>query len=237
MATMVRDDRRGTGVRRLPLSNFWAKITMAVTGLLFVAFVAVHMFGNLKVYTGREHFNEYAHWLREILVPFLPYEGVLWILRIVLLGSLAAHVACAVLLAWRAKRARGPVPRRGLALRSFTARTMLVSGIVLLLFVIFHVLDLTLGAQPVAAGGFVTGDAYGNLIASFQRPIVAIFYILAMIVLTAHLLHGIWAAAIDLGATGKRLRAVAAWAAFLVSAAILLGNISIPLAVMIGVLR
>lgn len=234
--TTVRDAAAPVRRKRgIPLSNFWAKVIMAVTGIIFAAYVAVHMFGNLKVYQGREYFNEYAEWLREVLTPFLPHEGVLWAFRLVLSVSLVLHVACAVLLAARARRARGPHRRAGLPLKSFTARTMLVSGIVLLFFVAFHLLDLTIGVQPAAADGFVHGDPYGNLVASFQRPVVALFYVLAMLVLTAHVSHGLWTAAHDLGATGKRLRAVAVWVSGIVAVAILLGNVSIPIAVLLGV--
>ncbi|CAL8898925.1 succinate dehydrogenase cytochrome b subunit [Kocuria varians] len=224
--------------KRLPVSNFAAKTTMALTGLVFVGFVFVHMYGNLHIYRGQEEFDHYAHWLREILMPLLPYEGMLWILRVVLLLSLVLHIGCGVLLWSRARRARGAFPRQGLHRPdALMARYMLGTGVVLLLFVVFHILDLTLGVQPVAAGSFEAGSAYANLVASFQRPLVAAFYMLTMLVLTVHVAHGTWTAANDLGATGKRLRQVAAWVAGLVAVAICLGNISIPVMVLLGVIQ
>lgn len=224
--------------RRLPVSNFAAKTTMALTGLVFVGFVFVHMYGNLHIYRGQEEFDHYAHWLREILMPLLPYEGMLWILRVVLLVSLVLHIGCGLLLWSRARRARGAFPRRGLRRPdALMARYMLGTGVVLLLFVVFHILDLTLGVQPVAAGSFEAGSAYANLVASFQRPLVAAFYMLTMLVLAVHVAHGIWTAANDLGATGKRLRQVSAWVAGLVAVAICLGNISIPVMVLLGVIQ
>ena len=223
---------------RLPVSNFAAKTTMALTGLVFVGFVFVHMYGNLHIYRGQEEFDHYAHWLREILMPLLPYEGMLWILRVVLLLSLVLHIGCGVLLWSRARRARGAFPRQGLRRPdALMARYMLGTGVVLLLFVVFHILDLTLGVQPVAAGSFEAGSAYANLVASFQRPLVAAFYMLTMLVLTVHVAHGTWTAANDLGATGKRLRQGAAWVAGLVAVAICLGNISIPVMVLLGVIQ
>lgn len=211
---------------------------MALTGLVFVGFVFVHMYGNLHIYRGQEEFDHYAHWLREILMPLLPYEGMLWILRVVLLLSLVLHIGCGVLLWSRARRARGAFPRQGLHRPdALMARYMLGTGVVLLLFVVFHILDLTLGVQPVAAGSFEAGSAYANLVASFQRPLVAAFYMLTMLVLTVHVAHGTWTAANDLGATGKRLRQVAAWVAGLVAVAICLGNISIPVMVLLGVIQ
>lgn len=116
---------------------------------------------------------------------------------------------------------------------------MIVTGIVLLLFIIFHLLDLTLGVQPAASADFqspVDGNhaAYQNLVASFERPGVAIFYILAMVILFMHLSHGIWLASSDLGITGHRWRQVMLWVSYLLPAIVMIGNISIPLAVMFG---
>lgn len=231
-----------TTARRPLLSNFVCKTVMAVTGLIFSAFVLVHMFGNLKVYLGAEHFNDYAHWLREAFEPVLPYEGLLWVLRLALLASLAGHVTCAALLWRRARVARGPMRRRHVGWRSFTARTMPVTGVVLLFFVIFHVLDLTTGTAPAASGAFEaatvdTSHAYENLVASFQRPLAGLFYALAMIALGLHVAHGLWAAANDLGATGRRFRQVAVIISGVVALVIMLGNISIPIFVLIGVVK
>lgn len=238
-ATIQRKQRTSAPPRtRLPVSNFAAKTTMAVTGLIFVGFVFVHMYGNLHIFRGQEEFDHYAHWLREILMPLMPYEGVLWVLRIVLLISLVLHVGCGLLLGTRARRARGPFKRTGLRRAdALMARSMLGTGLVILLFVIFHILDLTLGVQPAASGSFESGSAYANLVASFQRPVVALFYMLTMLVLTVHVAHGTWTAANDLGDTGRRLRQLAAWVAGLVAMAICLGNISIPVLVFLGVIQ
>lgn len=223
--------------RRLPVSNFAAKTTMALTGLVFVAFVFVHMYGNLHVYQGQEEFDHYAHWLREVMTPILPYSGLLWVLRSVLAVSLVLHVGCGILLWARARRARGGFARKGLTRgEALMARSMLGTGIVLLLFLVFHILDLTLGVRPAASGSFEHGSAYANLVASFQRPVVAGFYILTMLVLTVHVAHGTWTAAHDLGATGRRLRQAAAWTAGIVAVAICLGNVSIPIMVLLGAL-
>lgn len=229
-------------VRRPVLSNFTLKVIMAVTGVIFALFVLVHMIGNLKVYQGAEHFNAYAVWLRTLLEPLFPYEGILWALRIVLLACLVGHVGGAAILVSRARAARGPFRRRRMPLRSFLARTMPVSGIVLLLFVIFHLLDLTTGTPPAASANFEHGSvetshAYENLVSSFQRPEVALFYILAMLVLGMHVAHGLWTATHDLGVTGKRLRAVALAVSGVFALAVMVGNISIPVAVLLGVVQ
>lgn len=228
--------------KRPLLSNFTLKLVMAVTGVIFSLFVLVHMIGNLKVYQGAEHFNAYAVWLRTLLEPLFPYEGILWVLRIVLLACLVGHVGGAAILVARARKARGPFRRRRMPLRSFLARTMPVTGAVLLLFVIFHLLDLTTGTRPAASASFEHGSvetshAYENLVASFQRPEVALFYVLAMVILGMHVAHGLWTATNDLGATGKRVRAVALAGSGLLALAVMVGNISIPVAVLLGVVQ
>lgn len=213
-----------------------AKLTMSVTGLIFIAFVTVHMIGNLKIYTGAEHFDAYAHWLRTILQPLFPYTGVLWILRVVLLACVLAHIGCAVLLINRAKKASGTRRHPRPTALAFGARTMLWSGVFLLAFIIVHVLDLTIGAAPIATEQFTSGAAYGNLVASFSRPAMALFYILAMLALAAHVAHGLLLAVQDLGATGHTLRRGAEIIGRLLALALLLGNASIPVLVLAGVL-
>ena len=211
-------------VRRPPMVPSWVlKVVMALSGIVFALYVLVHMIGNLKVFTGADHFNEYAHWLRTVLQPFLPYEGLLWIVRAVLLVCLVAHVGAAGVLWSRGRASRGAHRHQGLGLRNFTARTMLVTGVVLLGFIVFHAtLERTY--------------AYENLIASFQRPVAAAFYLLALVALFLHLAHGLWTAVSDLGATGRRLRAVGYATAGVLALAVMLGNIIIPISVLTGLL-
>ncbi|CAI38110.1 succinate dehydrogenase subunit [Corynebacterium jeikeium] len=233
---------RTSSLREKPGFPSWAmKLTMAITGIIFALFVLVHMVGNLKVYMGAESFNTYADFLREFGYPLLPHESFLWVARIVLLVSLILHVWCAFALTSRAHQSRGRYRRKGMisSWNTFTARSMIVTGVVLLLFIIFHILDLTMGVKPVASEDFQgptdgAHAAYQNLIASFDRPAVAIFYILAMLILFMHLSHGIWTATSDLGITGHRTRKVMLWIAYLLPAIVMIGNISIPLAVMFG---
>jgi succinate dehydrogenase / fumarate reductase, cytochrome b subunit len=225
--------------RRWP-SDFACKQVMAWTGLVFGLYVLVHMIGNLKAYLGPQEFDNYAVWLRRMLEPAAPYSSVLWVIRVVLLVCLVGHVSCAYLLWRRAWVARGPFRRKGLPLRSFSARTMPVTGLVLLLFIIFHILDLTTGTRPVASGAYTPmtatrSFAYDNLVHSFDRPWVSGFYIATMLLLGLHLSHGLWLAVNDLGATGHRLRQVSVAVAGIVAIAVMVGNISLPVAVLTGV--
>ncbi|MEO5900795.1 MAG: succinate dehydrogenase cytochrome b subunit [Ilumatobacteraceae bacterium] len=217
---------------------------MAVTGTVFIGYVAVHMIGNLKIYLGAEAMDDYAGFLRELLVPLLPHEWVLWAFRAVLLVCLTGHVAAAWILTRRARAAGSARSGRGRKVvwwRSFTSRTMPISGAAIAAFVVFHILDLTLGTtgasgfrHPETIGGATHYFAYENLVASFQRPLVAVFYMVAMVFLGSHLLHGAWAVVNDLGATGDRTRRAAWTAGTVLAAVVVVGNISIPLAVMIG---
>jgi succinate dehydrogenase / fumarate reductase cytochrome b subunit len=209
---------------------------MAVTGSTFVAFVLFHMAGNLKVYIGQSDFDHYAHWLRGLFNPLVPGQGVLWILRAVLALFLLAHVLSGITIWYRARRARGPHARKILP-RRISARTMIWTGLILGCFIIFHLLDLTLGRQPFASTDFVEGSAYANLISSFQRTPVAFFYALTMLLLALHISHGIWSVINDLGGTGKRLRQIWFIIAGVIAAVVVIGNLSIPIAVQIGYLH
>jgi succinate dehydrogenase / fumarate reductase cytochrome b subunit len=208
---------------------------MALTGSVFVAFVLFHMAGNLKVYLSAEDFDHYAHWLRTLLNPLVPGDTFLWIFRLALLACLVAHVYSGITIWFRARKARGPHARRFLANR-IGSRSMIWTGLILFCFIIFHILDLTTGTQPAASGDFVAGSAYANLVHSFERPAVAVFYILTMLLLALHLSHGVWSLINDFGGTGSRLRSVVFIAAGLVAIAVCLGNLSIPVAVQTGFL-
>lgn len=218
----------------------WAlKSAMAISGLLWVVFVAIHLFGNLKAFQGAEAFNGYAAWLREALYPLLPKEFLLWTLRIALALSLLVHVAAAAMIWARGRRSRGGhrVVKRGFA--SWSAWLMPVTGVVVLVFIVVHLLDLTLGIAPVAPPEFAhPGDgvahAYENLIASFQRPVMAWFYVVVMVLLSLHVAKGFGTLAVDLGVMGRRLRASLSAIGGLLAIVILLGNAAIPIFVQRG---
>lgn len=228
-------------LRERPSYPTWAiKLVMAITGLIFGLYVLVHMVGNLKIFmpdhNGVAAINEYGEWLRTIGAPIFPREGFLWIFRIVLLAAVVLHIHGAFALHGRSRVSRGKFARTNLVggLNTFSSRTMLITGIILLLFIVFHILDLTMGVTPAAPETFAHGEIYANLIASFSRWPVAIFYILAMVVLFLHLSHGIWLAVSDLGITGLRWRKVLLVVAYLVPAIVMIGNISMPLSIALG---
>ena len=228
-------------IRQKPGVPSWVlKLIMAVTGLLFALFVVGHMAGNLKLYLpahgGEEALDEYGAFLRSMGEPLFPHEGALWIIRAVLLVAILAHIYGAIALTARSKASRGKFRRSNLmgGLDSFATKSMLVTGIVLLLFIIFHLLDLTMGVQPIAPGDFAEGAVKANMIATFSRWPVTIVYVIAMCFLFLHLTHGIRLAASDLGITGAKWRQTFLILAYVIPAVVCIGNIVMPLSVALG---
>jgi len=220
------------------------KTTMAITGTIMALFVLVHMIGNLKAFQGAESYNNYAAWLREIGYPLVPHEGVLWILRLVLGTCLILHVTGGITLWRRGRSARGSFRRQNMRPRTLGARSMIITGGLMLVFIAVHLLDLTIG-RLVASGGFtaathsdgqMTAYAYENLIASLSRPPMAIFYSLIMLLIGVHLAQGLWSVVNDLGGTGTRLRRVCLVIAIAVALAIAICNGMLPLLVLSGVI-
>ena len=229
-------------LRERPSFPTWAiKLTMAITGLIFGLFVLGHMVGNLKIFMplaadGSAPIDDYGEFLRTIGEPLFPREGFLWIVRIVLLVCLVLHVWGAFALRARSNTSRGRFKRTNLmgGWQSTATRAMLVTGIILLLFIIFHLLDLTLGVQPIAPGDFVEGAVKANMIATFSRWPVTIVYVIAMCFLFLHLTHGIRLAASDLGITGAKWRQTFLILAYVIPAVVCIGNIVMPLSVALG---
>lgn len=232
--------------RRTPV---WAsqrvlKATMAITGTIMALFVVVHMIGNLKVFMGPEAFNGYAAWLREVAYPLLPHEGLLWIMRMALGACIVLHVAAGIALWRRGRGARGAFRRRSLPARTIGARSMILTGALIGVFVLVHLLDLTIGRlvasesfqAPTTSGGELQVSAYHNLVASLSRPGMAVFYSLIMLALSLHLAQGLWNVVIDLGGTGPRLRRVCRALALAVALAIAVVNGLLPVLICTGVI-
>ncbi|HET6166695.1 MAG TPA: succinate dehydrogenase cytochrome b subunit [Marmoricola sp.] len=228
-ATLVTDARASR-------STIFLKLLMATSGLIFVAFVLVHMYGNLKAFSGHDAFDEYAHHLRTMGTPILPYAGALWIIRAVLVVSLVVHVWCAAVLWRRAKRARTvryQVKKHTGAI--FASRLMRWGGVTILLFVVWHLLNFTIGKVNVTGGA--TNDPYNLLVDTFDTWWLTIIYLVAMAMLGAHLHHGIWSATQTLGLTGsERTRRLAKQTAFTLAVVIAGGFSLVPIFVLAGVI-
>jgi succinate dehydrogenase / fumarate reductase, cytochrome b subunit len=216
-------------------STVGKKIAMAVSGVILIGFVVGHMIGNLKVYQGPIVFNHYAEGLRTFGLPFFSTGQLLWLIRLVLLAALLVHVTAAFQLALHSRRARAIGYRKydNDLVFSYASRTMLWGGIIILAFVVYHLLHLTLGTVHP---DFIHGDAYHNFVAGFRSIPVSVAYIAAMIPLGFHLYHGFWSMLQTLGANNPSYnrfrRPVAAGLAVIV----VLGNISFPVAVLAGII-
>ncbi len=217
-------------------SSVGRKYVMALSGLAIVGFVLVHLLGTLKIFLGPIATNEYGEALRNLGEDLVPRTHLLWILRIGLTGAPTVHMHAAFSLHRRNRRANGarrPTQRDYLA-ATFASRTMLWSGIIVALFVVFHVADLTWGTVNP---NFQRGDAYNNQINSFRNPAIAGVYLIGVAALASHLYHGLWSLLQSVGAgaglidgRGKRRLAAA------LSVTIGVGYASIPVAVLTGVL-
>jgi succinate dehydrogenase / fumarate reductase cytochrome b subunit len=212
-------------------STIGRKIVMAATGVILFGFVVAHMAGNLQVYLGAEAMNHYAVFLRELL-----HGGGLWIARAVLLAAVILHVWAAVSLTRLDRAARGPVGYREWQPResTYASRTMRWTGVLLAAFIVYHLLDLTIGTVNPR---FEEGDVYGNLVRSFSVVPVAIMYILAMGLLALHLKHGTLSMLRTLGMSHPRHQQIAAQALNVIVGVTILANISFPVAVLLGWVR
>lgn len=208
------------------------KAVMAVTGIILFGFVLVHMLGNLKVYLGAESINHYGEWLRVVGEPLLPRGVALWIARLVLLLAVVLHIDAATRLTLVNRRAR-PVGyrRKDHVEADYAARTMRWGGVLLALFVLYHLAHFTWGnAHP----DFRPGDVYHNMVVGFSNPLVSGFYILANLALGMHLYHGLWSMFQSLGWNHPRFNPWRRRFAQLFALVITLGNISFPVAVLSG---
>jgi succinate dehydrogenase / fumarate reductase cytochrome b subunit len=212
------------------------KWLMAITGIMLMGFVLAHMIGNLKVYLGEEHLNSYAEWLRDFGEPAFPRSFLLWCLRVGLIVAFVVHIVAAAQLTRMNQKARPDKYQspRDYAAANFASRTMRWTGVIVGLFLIFHLLDLTWGtANP----DFHRGEVYQNLIASFERVPVAIVYIAANIALGIHLYHGGWSMFQSLGWNSPRYNPWRRAFAIAFAAVITIGNVSMPLLVVTGVVN
>jgi len=211
-------------------STIGRKVIMAVTGLLLVGFVTGHVAGNLLVFKGPEALNGWSAFLKSSM-------PVLWTVRLVLLAAVGLHIWAALTLI-RLNQVSRPVAyaKQVPQASSLASRLMRVGGIFLLAFIVFHLLHLTTGTiQP----GYVFSDTdvYGNVVSSFQVPWLALVYIVAMVALMAHLLHGIWSFFQTMGWNHPRFNSARRVFATVLALIVSLGFIAIPAAILGGMLR
>lgn len=228
------------------IGDFWRatpgkKAVMAASGVVLAGYVLLHMVGNLKLYfprytegahAGELPLNVYAGWLREVGAPFLPGEGALWLVRIVLAAAVVAHVWAAWQVTRASRRAR---PKRYAKIDpvqvDYAARTMRWGGVIVGLFVVYHLLHLTTGH---AHGDFVPGDVFHNVVAGFSVWWVSAIYLAANVLLGLHLYHGLWSMFQTLGWAHPAYNPWRRYFAASFAAVVTAGNLSFPVAVLTG---
>ncbi len=232
--------------RRLPWpvefyrSAVGKKWVMAVTGILLLAYLLAHLIGNLKMFlppeAGVPEINLYAEELRELLFPILPRYVVLWIMRIGLIIAFLLHVHAAAVLTVTNRKARptGYEGPRDYLVANYASRTMRYSGVLVLLWLLWHLADLTWGVQPIAPQGREHGEVLANLIGTFSRPGVTALYVVANLALGLHIFHGAWSMFQSIGVNNPRFNPWRRWFAQAFTAVIVVGNIAMPIAVLAG---
>lgn len=251
-----------TGVMTLYRSTVGKKVIMAVTGVLLLGFVLVHMWGNLKLFQGPTAINMYAEHLRLLGEPILGYEQGLWIARVVLLVAVLLHIWSAAQL-WKLSNDGRPdsYSQRKPVQPAYTyaAYTMRWGGVLIALFIIFHILHFTLGVvgywgeahfehpftytETRMVDGEVVGEeivsvysVYENVVLGFQVWPVALFYIIAQLALGLHIFHGAWSMFQTLGLNNESYTFFWRGLALVLALAIVVGNISLPVAVLAGII-
>lgn len=219
------------------MRKFW----MALSGLIMVGYLLVHMYGNLKMFAGRDEatgeyaYDKYAHYLRVMGEPLLPESGLLWIIRVVLLAAILVHMWAAFTLWARDRRATGGSRRyvnSKAVQRSYASYTMRWGGVTILLFVIYHILNFTVPVIDTAPG---STSIFPRVVTSFEQPLVWLSYVIAMIAVGLHIRHGFWSAFATLGAnTSPRARAIWETIALIIALVIVFGFLAGPTAILFG---
>jgi succinate dehydrogenase / fumarate reductase cytochrome b subunit len=206
-------------------STLGKKVAMAITGIVLFGYVVGHMLGNLQIYLGPEPINAYAEFLHG-------NPGLLWGVRLLLLVAVVVHIVASVQV-WLRNRASRPVKYRRFRPpeADYAARTMIWSGPIVAAFVIYHVLHLTTGTVHP---DYQYLDVYHNVTTGFMEPLVSAFYIVANLLLAVHLYHGMWSLFQTMGWEHPRYNAWRRWFAAAFAVVIGAGNISIPVAVLTG---
>lgn len=213
---------------------------MAITGLILIAFLLMHMAGNLKMFIGADSFDHYAEWLKGLTedgglaYPILPAGWFLWLFRLVLLACIVGHMYSAWVLTVRDRAARGSnYVTQKRRVQTYSARTMRWGGVILVGFLVFHILQFTVKA--VTPGFMASDDPYTMFVKSFQMPWMVLLYAVWMIAVCLHVRHGVWSACATLGLNySERSRAILNAIAVAVAALLYIGFVSAPVAVMFG---
>jgi succinate dehydrogenase / fumarate reductase cytochrome b subunit len=223
-----------------PLSIYQSAVgkkwVMALTGIALLGYVLVHMIGNLHIYEGPEQINSYGEALRDLGGDLLPRTLALWLLRVGLITAFVLHIHSAYGLTRMNLAANDRyASKRDYVAANFASRTMRWTGVIILLFLFFHLADLTWGWW--LGGDYVRGDVYHNVTESLSSIPVAIIYIVANIALGIHIFHGAWAMFNSLGINNPKYNLWKRWFAGGFAAVITVGYVSMPLLIVLDVVN
>ncbi|HEV7365312.1 MAG TPA: succinate dehydrogenase cytochrome b subunit [Gemmatimonadales bacterium] len=210
-------------------SSVGKKVILALSGLIWLAYLITHVLANLLVFQGPVKINAYSAFLHGT-------GGALWVARLVLLAALLLHITAAIQLAARSQDARptGYAAGRKPQVSTLASRTMRWGGALILLFLVFHILHFTVGtAHP----DFVEGNPYHNVASGFHNPLVVAFYLIAMAAVGLHLYHGVWSSGRSLGMSSPSPHPLRRTVALVLALLVWLGFTIIPIAVYAGVVR
>jgi succinate dehydrogenase / fumarate reductase cytochrome b subunit len=219
-------------VLKFAQSSIGAKILMAISGALLFGFVMGHMLGNLQIFLGQQPYNDYAHFLKST-------PELLWTARLGLLAAVSVHIITGIRLAFLNRSAR-PVDykEKSFTKATLTSRSMLYTGSVVLAFIVYHLAHFTLGLTDPTHSGLIDPkgyhDAYSMFVYGFQNVYVSSFYIVAMVLLGLHLEHGVSSMFQTLGINHPRFNGLLNRVGPVFAVIVVLGNCSMPLAVMLG---
>jgi len=212
----------------LTRASIGKKALVAITGAVLFGFVVVHMLGNLQVFSGPEALNGYSHALHKV-------PELLWTARLILIVSVLVHISVSLSLVKQSAAAR-PVAyrvKRDLA-TSYAARTMKWSGPLIAVFVIYHLAHFTWPGVAMGDYRHAADDVYANVVNGFRVPWVVAIYVAAQVMLGFHLQHGAWSLFQSLGLDHPRYHAVRRWVPRGFAAAVVIGNVAMPVAVLAG---
>ncbi len=215
------------------------KYAMAISGVMLLGFVVFHMIGNLHVFQGAAQINTYGEGLRDLGEPLFPRTLVLWaFLRVPLAAAFAVHIHAAYTLGYTNLKARGTHYQspRDYLVANYASRTMRWSGTIVLLFLAWHLADLTWGIKTVNSE-FARGDIYNNLVFTFSRWPVVVLYLAAQIALAFHIRHGAWSLFQSIGANNPRFNKFRRTFANTFTAIIVIGFMAVPLGTVFGIIH
>jgi succinate dehydrogenase / fumarate reductase cytochrome b subunit len=215
-------------------STVGKKAVMAVTGGILVTYLILHMIGNLKIFYGAEDFDHYAHWLRTLGEPAVPYRTVLTLIEVVLAVAVVLHMWSAVSLARRASAAR-PVKYQSKKshAQGYATRTMRYGGVIIAIYIVWHLLDLTFFVLNPKDG---SASPYERMIADFDpsRWYITLWYVIAIVLVGLHLHHGVWSAFQTLGLRTPRSERALRSLAMTVAALVTIGFVAVPVSITFG---